>query len=99
MYTHHIYLNTYIDNKHINDHIEVRNNYKRGEIKLSDQIINGELSTKIEFIPELNGHDRDLKENWDKLQQRDKDRLIKNGVVKEGDIKKNTVVEIKYKYK
>jgi hypothetical protein len=98
MYKHHLYLDTCINNTHIKDHIELASNYKKGEFKFSDQIINGEMTTKIEFIPELNENDRKLKENWDKLTPFDQNRLIKKGVIKEGDIKRNCVIKVKYKY-
>jgi hypothetical protein len=98
MYKHHIYLNTCINNKHINDHIEVANIYQKGEIKLTDNITNGEYCTKIEFIPKLNYYDRKINEYWDKLPESDQNRLIENGVIKKEDIKKNCVIEIKYKY-
>jgi hypothetical protein len=98
MYIHHLYVYTCINNTHIKDHIELASNYKKGEFKFSDQIINGEMTTKIEFIPELNENDRKLKENWDKLTPFDQNRLIKKGVIKEGDIKRNCVIKVKYKY-
>jgi hypothetical protein len=56
------------------------------------------MTTKIEFIPELNENDWKLKENWDKLTPFDQNRLIKKGVIKEGDIKRNCVIKVKYKY-
>ena len=98
MYKHHIYLNTCINKKHINEHIELTTNYKKIELKVSDQIIDGEMITKIECIPKLNKYDRLIKDNWDKLSSFDRNRLIKKGIIKEGDIKRNTVIEVKYKY-
>jgi hypothetical protein len=67
MYKYHIYLDTCINNKHIKDHIELESKYK-GELKLTDQIIDGETTRKIEYIPELNMYDRQIKEYWDQLQ-------------------------------
>ena len=98
MYKHHLYLDTCINNTHIKDHIELASNYKKGEFKFSDQIINGEMTTKIEFIPKLNYYDRKINEYWDKLPESDQNRLIENGVIKKEDIKKNCVIKVKYKY-
>ena len=43
-------------------------------------------------------YDRKIKEYWDQLPNFDRNRLIQKGVIKKGDIKGNSVIELKYKY-
>ena len=98
MYKHHFYSNTCINNIQINNQIEIATNNKKGEFKSRDRKINGEITTKIEFIPKLNESDRQINEIWDKLSSFDQNRLIEKGVIKKGDIKKNIVYEVKYNF-
>lgn len=84
-----INLDNYINKQHIKDSINVKTPYKVKEVKINDEIKDGKLCTKIEFIKDSDYHNQQIKERYDKLSSYDRRRL--EGIITKDDLKTNNL--------